>query len=105
MSFTYIKPEKKCSYDNVTADPKLISIGTIEMTIRDTDIINILSMDEFHAVSSMEQIGGHGIHLHYSLIFHLDRIKGHDAHVTRQCVWRYTAMHVTLCGNTRDATQ
>ena len=87
MSFTYIKPEKKCSYDNVTAGPKLISIGTIQMTIRDTDIINILSMDEFHAVSCVEQMGGHGIHLHCSLVFHLNLIRSHDAHdVRRQCM-------------------
>ena len=87
MSFTCIKPEKKCFVDNVTADSKLISIGTIEMTIRDTNIINVLSMDEFHAVSSMEQMGGHDIHLHCSLIFHPNLIRSHDAHdITRQCM-------------------
>ena len=64
MSFTYIKLNKRCSYDNTTAGPKLISIGTIEMTMRVKNIIDIPSMNEFHAISYMGQMRGHVIYSH-----------------------------------------
>ena len=38
--------------------------GTLEMTFRDTIIINLLSLDAFHAVSYVEQMRGLVIHLH-----------------------------------------
>ena len=39
-------------------------IGTLEMTLSNTIINNLPSMDAFHAVSGVGQMRGHVIHLH-----------------------------------------